>query len=193
MIQIRGGLGLRNDLPGDFLDGKFLRITKIARPGDLGRAFHQQFEAPDQVVYEAEATSLTAGAINGNRSAAQRLHDKIRHHPTIILQHTRAVGVEDPRNFDFKRVNAMIVEKQGFRGALPFVITGSWTDWIDVADIAFRLRMNFRITIDFAGRCLKYPARFEHGEFKYVVGADHAGLHRANRVALVMTRRGRTR
>jgi hypothetical protein len=101
-------------------------------------------------------------------------------------------SVEYSRHLDFEAVNPMIIEKQSFGGSLAFVITSARADWVDVPDIAFRLWVDFRVSIHFAGRRLKHPTRFEQGEFEYIVGTHHAGLHRADWIPLVMTRRCRT-
>src|SRR5215216_3962568 len=90
-------------------------------------------------------------------------------------------------------MKAVIIEHQRLGSPLAFVITSPWTDRIDVADIGFRLRMNFRITVNFAGRSLQNPSRFLTGEIEHVHGADDTGSHRSDGVALVVPRRGGTR
>src|SRR3954453_21525867 len=87
----------------------------------------------------------------------------------------------------------MIIEYQCLSSPFAFVVTGSRTDGIDMADIGFRLRMDLRIAINLAGGSLQNPGRFPSGELKHMHGADDAGFHRSDRIALVVAWRGRTR
>src|SRR4051794_18897576 len=60
-----------------------------------------------------------------------------------------------------------------------------------MAHIALRLRMDFRVSINLAGGCLQNARALFSGELEHVIGAKHAGPHRADRVALVVRRRSR--
>src|ERR1700710_1064606 len=89
-------------------------------------------------------------------------------------------------------MSAVVVEEESFGSPLALIITGARTDRIDMAGITLRLRGNFRISVDLAGRGLQYPARLLFGQFKYIESADHAGLHGANGVPLIVARGRRT-
>src|SRR5690348_13345520 len=52
--------------------------------------------------------------------------------------------------------------------------------------------MNLGIAVDLAGGGLKHATGFLPGELKNVHGADHAGLHRPDRIPLIVLWRGRT-
>ncbi len=62
-----------------------------------------------------------------------------------------------------------------------------------MTDIGFGLWMNFRIAINLAGGSLQNPGRFPSGELEHVHGADDAGFHRPDRIALVVAWRSRAR
>ena len=60
----------------------------------------------------------------------------------VVRVHARPVGVEYARHLDSQLVLAVVIEKQNFCANLGFVVTGTRSDEIDVAPIAFRLRMH---------------------------------------------------
>ncbi|MGY4416815.1 hypothetical protein ACVWW4_008551 [Bradyrhizobium sp. LB7.1] len=59
------------------------------------------------------------------------------------------------------------------------------------AEIGFRLGMHLGIAVDLACRCLQHSGALPTRELQHVDGAKHAGLHRADRIFLVMTGRRR--
>jgi nucleoside-diphosphate-sugar epimerase len=77
----------------------------------------------------------------------------------------------------------VIVEEQCFGRALALVVAGANSQWVDVPPIAFRLRVNRRIAIDFAGRGLKDASARALGQAEHVDGAMDAGFQRLNRIA----------
>src|SRR3954467_374085 len=179
--------------PRNLFDGDLVGIAEIARAGKRRRALHQQFQAADEIIHEAEASGLRTVTVNGDRVAAQRLDDEVRNDASVILQHSRSIGVENASDFDLQSIKAVIVEYQRFGGPLAFVVTSPRTYRIDMADIGFRLRMNFRVPINLAGGSLKNSGSVLPGELQHVHSADDAGFHRSDRIALVVPRRGRTR
>ena len=122
-------------------------------------------------------------------SPAQRLHDEIGHHAPVGGVHARAVGVEDPRDLDLELVLAVIIEEQGLGAALALVIAAARADRVDVAPIVFGLRVDRRIAIDFAGRCLEDPRVEPLGQPQHVDRAVDRGLGRLDRIVLIMDRR----
>src|SRR3546814_7344960 len=68
-----------------------------------------------------------------------------------------------------------IVEEEGFRGALAFVVAGPGACLVDAAPILLRLRVNFRLSVDLAGRGLQDPRLLRIGEFEQVARAQDAG------------------
>ena len=103
--------------------------------------------------------------------------------------HARAVGVEDADDLDVEAELAIVVEEQCFGAALAFVVAGANADRVDLAPVAFGLRVLFRVAIDFAGRGLQDARLDSLGQPEHVDGAMHAGLGRLHRVELVMHRR----
>jgi hypothetical protein len=69
--------------------------------------------------------------------------------------HTRAIGVENARDFDRQFVLAPIIKEQRLGAAFPFIIAGARPDRVDMAPIALALGMNRWIAVDLRGRCLQ--------------------------------------
>ena len=105
--------------------------------------------------------------------------------------HARAISVEDPRDLDLNPVLAVIIKAERLGAALAFIIAGARPDRVHIAPIAFFLRMNFRIAIDFRGRGLEDPRPCPLGKAEHVDGAVHRCLGRLHRVELVMDRASR--
>ncbi len=106
--------------------------------------------------------------------------------------HVRAIGIEDSRHFDTHTVLPVIIEEQGFRTTLSFVVARALTDRIDVPPIVLALRMLLRIAIHLAGRGLKNLRPDALGQPEHVDRAMHAGFRRLYRIVLVMDWRSRT-
>src|SRR5690606_7068761 len=103
----------------------------------------------------AEGPGLLAAAEDGEAFAAQGLHDEVRYDAAIVRAHARAVGVEDAADLDLQGRLPVVVEEQRLGRALALVVAGPGTGWIDVAPVAFRLRMHQRVAVDFGGRGLQ--------------------------------------
>lgn len=104
----------------------------------------------------------------GNRFVLQRLQDEIAHDAPIIHMHSRSIRVEnasDAHGDAFleeapcvaflwcSASNLLCVSiAHCLAHALRFVVARSWTEGVHVAEVRLFLRMNFRITVDFAGR-----------------------------------------
>ncbi len=86
---------------------------------------------------------------------------------------------------------AVIVEEQGLGAALALVVAAADADRVDLAPVALRLRMHFRIAVDFAGRGLQDARLDPLGQAQHVDGAVHAGFGGLHRVVLVVHRAGR--
>src|SRR6056297_3200843 len=106
------------------------------------------------------------------------------------MMHARPVCVEDPRHLDLEPVLPVVVEEEGFGAALALIVAGAWADGIDVAPVAFGLRVNFWIAVDFTGRSLEDLALETLGQAQHVDCAVDRSFRRLNRVVLVMHRRG---
>src|SRR6185437_4546377 len=117
------------------------------------------------------------------------LNNEVAYHPTIVGVHPRAIGVEDTSNLDLQLVLPMVVEKQGLSTTLPLVVAGTDANRIHVAPVAFVLRVEHRVAVDFTGRGLQYScfqALCQPEHIDRAVDACFCGLHR---VALVVYRR----
>ena len=109
---------------GQFPHRDLGRIADIQRPRHFVIAAHQPHQPVDQVIDVAERPCLPAVPIDGDRLAAQRLYDEIRHHPPVVWMHPRPVGVENPRHLDAHLVLAQIIEKQRLGAALALIVAG---------------------------------------------------------------------
>src|SRR6056297_22610 len=107
------------------------------------------------------------------------------------MMHARPVCVEDPRHLDLEPVLPVVVEEEGFGAALALIVAGAWADGIDVAPVAFGLRVNFWIAVDLTGRSLEDLALEALGQAEHVDCALDRSFRRLNWVVLVMHRRGR--
>jgi len=105
--------------------------------------------------------------------------------------HARAVGVEDAGNADVDFVLAVVIEKQGFRAALAFVVATADADGVDVAPVVFGLWMHRRVAIDLRRAGLKYPGPHAFSQAQHIDGAMHTGFGGLHRVVLVMDGRSR--
>ena len=81
--------------------------------------------------------------------AQESLDDKVRHHPPIVRVHPRTISVKDPCDLYLQIVLPPIIEKEGLRAALSFIVAGAWPHRVDVPPIIFWLRMNVWVTVDF--------------------------------------------
>src|SRR3954462_15760209 len=179
---------LSNHLSRDLLDREFMGVAEIAGTRDVRWAFHQQFQPSDEIVDETKAAGLAACAVNRNRDASQRLHDETRDNTPIVLQHARAVCVKNAGDLDLNSMRTIVIEEEGFGGALALVVTGTRSDRVDVTGIALRLRVHLGITVDLAGRGLQNPTGLLPGQFEHVERANHTRLHRTDRIPLIVTR-----
>ena len=107
--------------------------------------------------------------------------------------HARAIGVENPGDFDIQTVLAPIVKEQGFRTALTLVVAGAWANRVDVAPIILGLGVNGRITIDFGRGRLKNSCPHTFSESQHVDRTVDTCFCRLHGIVLVVNRRGRTR
>jgi hypothetical protein len=72
--------------------------------------------------------------------------------------HARPICIEDSGDFNQQAVLTLIIEEQGFRTALAFVVAGAWAGLVDLFQLALSLGMHFRVAIDLACRGLNFFA-----------------------------------
>ena len=120
---------------------KLAGVAEVDRADEVFGHAHQAHEAFDQVVHIAKRAGLHAVAVEGDGLALQRLDDEVAHHAAVVGAQG-PLGVEDARDLDVHAVLAAVVEEQGFGAALAFVVAGSRADGLDLAPVAFELRMD---------------------------------------------------
>ena len=125
-------------------------------------------------------------AIDCEVAASQRLNDKIRDYPAIVLLHARTVRIEDSRNPRINLVLPVIVHHQSFGYPFALVITTAYSDRVDVSPILFGLRVFRRISVYFRGGRLQDARVDSFGQSQHIQGAHDIGLDRFDRVVLVM-------
>ena len=167
-------------------------LPRFTGPGGGTVQIHIRQQSVHQIVNETERPGLETVAHERQRVAEQRLDNEVRDHAPVRSVHARAVGVEDPRHPYVDAVLPAVVEKQGLRASLAFVVASARADRINVAPILFLLRMGQRVTVDLAGRRLKDAGAAPLGEVEHVDRAVNGGLHGLHRIVLVMNRAGRT-
>ena len=153
-------------------------------------AIHQPDHAFHQVVHVAEGAGLAAVAVEGERLAAQGLHDEVAHHPAVIGQHARPVGVEDAHHADLGAVHALVVETEGFGDALALVVTAADADRVHAAAVALGLGVHLGVAIHLGGAGQQQAGTDAAGQAEHVVGTEEARLGGLDRVELVVHRRG---
>jgi hypothetical protein len=103
--------------------------------------------------------------------------------------HPRPVGVEDPGHLDPHASGAVEVEEERLGGTLALVVAGAGAYRVDVASIAFGLRVHLGIAVDLARARLEDHSTRGCGVLEQMEGAQHARLQSVDRVALVLRRR----
>ena len=142
-----------NDFLGKLEHREFVRIADVR--GEMrfwSVTVHQTVNAFEQVGAITECTRLSSVAENGQRLSAEGLADEGRHDSPIVQAHSGTIGVKNADNACGHSVLAEIGHREGFREALGFIITTSRADGVDVPPVAFRLRVNQGIPVDFGGR-----------------------------------------
>jgi len=86
----------------------------------------------------------------------------------------------------------VIVEEQGFRAALAFVVARAQADRVHMAPVPFGLRVHGGIAVYLARRGLKNSHAQPLCEAKHVDCAVHAGLDRLHGIMLIVDRACRT-
>jgi hypothetical protein len=114
------------------------------------------------------------------------LANKVRDDTAVKGMHAGAVGIENPANPNPQFVHAMIIHEQGFGRSFAFVIASANPDWIDTTTVRFRLRMDLGIAVDFTRGGLEDLGIAPTGHPEQIDRADHARLHRFDRVVLIV-------
>src|SRR3989344_8062159 len=148
-------------------------ITDVNWPGSIRTSRHHANHGLDKVVNIAEAARLLSIAVDGYIFAAQRLHDEVAYDSPVLWIHARAVGVKDAHNLDGHFVLSVVVEEQRFRAAFALVVATAGPYRIDIAPIAFGLRVDSRVAVNFARRGLQDFGTDTLGESEHVDGAYH--------------------
>ena len=87
----------------------------------------------------------------------------------------------------------MVVHEQRLGGPLAFVVAGPRADGVDAAAVDLRLRMDFGVAVDFAGRGLQHLGPAALGHAQHVDRPHDRGLHRLDGVVLIVARARRGR
>src|SRR6266566_1497900 len=176
---------------GQLADGEFVWVPEVRR---LAVAMLEEAHDPvDQIIHVAEGARLRAVAIDGERLAAQRLDDEVRHDTAIVRPHARAIRVEDPDDPRVELVEAMIRHGERFGETFCFVIHPAWAHGVHVPPIRFGLRVHQRVAVHFRRRGEQEAGMLRHGETQRLVGAEGADLQRLDRQLEIVDRAGGAR
>ena len=80
----------------------------------------------------------------------------------------------------------VVVHEERLGGPLALVVAGPGSDRVDRAAVALRLRVNLRVAVDLACRCLEDLGPAAAGHAQEVDRAHHARLHRLDGVVLIV-------
>ena len=180
---------LEHDL-GQLEHGEFTRITNVDRSNRF-RLLHQPQEALNEVIDIAEGTRLRSVAINRDILPAQGLDDEVRDDATVIRVHAGTVSVENPHDADVHAILPVVIEKQRLGTAFALVVAGAAADRVDIAPVAFRLRVHRGVTVDLRSGSLEDAGFDPFGQAEAIDRPHDRSLGRLDRIVLVMRRRGR--
>ena len=130
--------------------------------------------------------------MDGKRISSQCLRHEIWNDATVPRVHSWTIGIEQPRNANFRVVLAMEIVTQRLCNTLAFVITGTRSDTIYGPDIVFWLGVNIRIAIDFACRCLEQTRTAQLAKLQGVQRSDKIGAQCSDAIAPILAGRART-
>src|SRR5713101_4312041 len=175
---------------GELVHRELLGVSDVHGPDVLGV---EQREQPAYLVVDvAERSGLGAGPVDGDRVAAHRLREEVRHDPAVPGPQPRSVRVEDARNLGVEPMQAVIGHGEGFRVALGLVVHRTGPDAVDVAPVGLRLRVHERVAVDLAGGRKKKPGVMLVREIERVACADRTDLERGDGMSEVLRRAGGT-
>ena len=120
--------------------------------GSLDVGVEQRRDAAHLVVDVAERPGLAPGAVHRQRFAVERLHEEVRHDPTVGRSQPRPVRVEDANDRGRQTVEPLVRHRQRLGEPLRFVVDRTRAGGIDVAVVRLGLRVHVRIAVDLAGR-----------------------------------------
>ena len=113
---------------------------------------------------------------------------KVGHDPAVVERHARAAGVDHPRDADVDAVAPGVVGDEALGAALALVVAGAGPDRVDAPPVVLALGVDLGVAVDLAGRGLQQPRAVPPGDRQGVLGAEHAGECRADRIGLVVRR-----
>ena len=153
---------------------------------------HEPHDAFHEILVVAETAGLPPLSEDRQRFAPERLGDERWRDPSVRGPHPRTVSVEDPDDPRVDAVLAVVGHGQRFREALGLVVDAPHTDRVDVAPVAFRLRVDQWVAVNLGGGRQEESRAFCPGQTERVVCAQGAYLQDLDRHALEIHRTGGT-
>ena len=189
--KLRRAASKQNNHLCQFQHGKLSWITYVYRTCHSSRCCHHADHGFNKIINIAEASGLLAVPVNGNIFPLECLNNKVTDNAAVMRMHSWSVGIKYSYNLDIKIVLPMVVEEECFRTTLPLVITTADTDRVDFSPVLFWLRMNFRVAVHFAGRCLKNASVQPFCQAKHIDSTMNTRFGGLDGIMLIMDRRGR--
>jgi len=180
------------NLSGQIEHGEFVGVSEVYGTDKVIRTIHHADHSLYQVIDITEGACLCPVTKDRYVLISESLDNKVADDPSVVRMHLRAIGIEYPDNSDVNLVLPVIIEEEGLRAALPFVIAGSYADGVDVTPIIFPLWMDGGVSVDLAGGGLEYPGLYPFCQTQHMDGTHDAGLDGLDRVVLVVDRRSGT-
>mmetsp|Transcript_17404 Transcript_17404/g.40008 ORF Transcript_17404/g.40008 Transcript_17404/m.40008 type:complete len:237 (-) Transcript_17404:501-1211(-) len=147
----------------------------------------------DQVIDILEGSRLFSLAVNGERFLLECLNDKIGDNSSVVGVHSRSESVENTGDTDVNFTLIFIRVHHRLSYTFAFVVTRARTNRIDVSPITFGLRVNLRVSINFAGGSKQNSGFDAFCKSQHVQSSHSACLNGLDRVELVMGRGGGAR
>src|SRR3990167_3954203 len=132
---------------------------------------HEAVDTIDQIGDITETACLTAVAEDGEGLIRQSLTNKGRNNATITKTHTWTISIKDTNNLRIHLMKGMVGHGHRLCKTFGFIINSTWTNWVDITPIIFRLRVNKRIAIGFRCRGDKKTSSFFTGKAKGVMSS----------------------
>jgi hypothetical protein len=176
------------DLVRKVEDRLLVRVADVDGRGVVG--IHELDEAADEVRDLLEGARLRALALNRERLALERLDDEVRDDAAVVRVHARAKRVEDARDAHLNALLLRLDVAERLRDALALVLAGARAPRVDVAPVALRLRVDFRVALDFRSGGEEKARLDALREAEHVERAHRADLDRLDRVQHLLRRRG---
>ena len=180
------GIGQSTNVLGKGLNGVFFGVPQV--DGQVVVSIHQGVQTVNQISDVLEGTCLFSFSVDGQVLILQCLNDKVGYHTAIVRVHTWSKGIEDTRHTNFDLVLVAVTVHHSFGDTFSFIIARPGSNRIDVPPVAFGLRVDLGVAVDFGRGREQHTGADAFREAQHVEGTLGRRLDRLHRVVLVVRR-----